>query len=264
MENQDQACSGNGCCRSMFSAKHLIALVLILGAITLGIVSLVRDRIVNPDRNQVSFTADAKVFAKPDIAQIQLAVKTERSKDAVTAVKNNTAKMNAVTDKLKELGIEDKDVKTTNYNLSPEYDYTINVGRSTLAGYSVYQEVTVKIRDLDKVGTIIEAATSAGSNQVGGISFTIDDLTEIKKQARAEAIAKAKEQAKSMAELTGIKLGKLVNVYENTGSPMPYYDNGIYSAKTMGMGGAELSVAPTIQTGENEVRVEITLSYEVK
>jgi len=266
VENEHKECceAGKGCWHCGFKMKHLITLVVILGAIALGIVSLIRDRIVNPDNYQVSFSASAKVFAKPDIAQISLAVKTDRQKDAATAVKNNTDKMNAVIAKVKEAGVDEKDIQTSAYNLTPEYDYTANVGRGVLAGYSVYQEVTVKIRDLDKVGKVIENATTAGSNQVGGISFTIDDLTNLKNQARAEAVAKAKEQAKSMAKLTGIRLGKLVNVYEGI-SPMPYLDSS-YSNKamTMGIGGGETVAAPEIQVGQNEISVEVTLSYEVK
>jgi hypothetical protein len=265
MEENKQDCCQNNCC-SRFKMKHLIILLAILGFIAMGIVSVLRERIVNQNEYQVSFSASGRAFAKPDIAQIQLAVKTDRQKDAVTAVKSNTDKMNAVIAKIKQAGVEEKDIKTTSYNLSPEYDYSINVGRGTLVGYSIYQEVTLKIRDLDKVGKIIEQATSAGANQIGNISFTIDDLDAIKKVAREEAVAKAKVKAEEMAKLTGLRLGKLINVYENGGA-MPV-DDYRYSAKTMalGMGGAaDIAMpSPEIQTGQNEINLEITLVYEVK
>ncbi|MCX6785315.1 MAG: SIMPL domain-containing protein [Candidatus Komeilibacteria bacterium] len=264
-EENNQDCCQNGGCKS-FKMKHLIILLAILGFIAMGIVSVLRERIVNQDQYQVSFSASGRAFAKPDIAQIQLAVKTDRQKDAVTAVKSNTDKMNAVIAKIKSLGVEEKDIKTTSYNLSPEYDYTVNVGRGVLAGYSIYQEVTLKIRDLDKVGKIIEQATSAGANQIGNISFTIDDLDAIKKQAREEAVAKAKVKAEEMAKLTGIHLGKLINVYENSGS-VPVADYG-YANKSMALGmggGAEVAMpAPEIQTGQNEINLEVTLVYEVR
>ncbi len=266
MNNQasNLCCAEGQGCQPVFKTKHLIALVLVAGAIALGVLSILRERIVNPGRYQVSFTGEGRVFAKPDIAQIQLAVKTDRSKDAVAAVKSNTEKMNAVIAKLKELGLEDKDIKTISYNLNPDYEYPPN-GQRTLAGYNVYQEVTIKVRDLNKIGSVIESATAAGANQAGNVSFTIDDLTELKKQARAEAVVKAKEQARSMAGLTGIKLGKLIGVWENANQPVPYYDSRDYAAKSLelGIGGGALSV-PQIQTGENEVKLEITLTYEVK
>lgn len=228
----------------------------------MGIISILRDKIVNDNQYQVSFTAQGRVFAKPDIAQIQLAVRTDKVKTAVLAVQDNTKKMNSVIAKLKDLGIAEKDIKTTNYNLAPEYDYNRNTGERFLAGYSVNQEVTVKIRDLDKVGSIIEAATSVGANQVGNIAFAIDDPEVAKKAAREEAVAKAKVKAEEMANLTGIKLGKLINVYENSGPGLLYDYSYTGKSMTLGMGGE--AVAPEIQTGENEITLEITLVYEVK
>ncbi|MDP2586350.1 MAG: SIMPL domain-containing protein [Candidatus Komeilibacteria bacterium] len=245
--------------------KHILAVILLSGAILLGLVSLVRERIVNPSQYTASFTGEGRVFAKPDIAQIQLAVRTDRAKDAVTAVKNNTDKINSVIKKLKDLEIEEKDIKTTAYQLNPEYDYPANVGRQVLAGYSVYQEVTVKIRNLDNVGRVIEQVTSVGVNQITGPTFTIDDLSEVHKQAREEAIAKAKEQANSTANMSGLRLGKLVGVYEETsrgGMPPVYYAKAMDSA--IGMGGESAFPAPEIQTGENEVILRVTLTYQIK
>jgi len=256
-----EGCCQKNCCTGRYQPKHLVVLLVVLGAIALGVLSILRDRIVNPNQFQVAFTGEAKVFAKPDIAQIQVAVRTDKVKDAVTAVKNNTEKMNQVIGKLKELEIAEKDIKTTSYNLNPFYEYG-STGQRTLAGYEVYQEVTVKIRDLNKVGQVIEGTTAVGANQVGSIAFTIDDLSEIKKQARNEAVAKAQAQAQEVAKLTGIKLGKLVNVYESGGQPPVYQDYAYSRSMNLGLGGG--GAAPEIQTGENEVRLEVTLMYEVK
>ncbi len=242
------------------SAKFVLVLVIVLGLVAMGIISLLRERIVNPQNYQVSFTAEGRAFAKPDIAQVVVAVKTDRIKEAVQAVQKNTEKMNSVVAKLKELEIEEKDIKTTSYRLNPVYDYNRQTGEQTLAGYDVYQEVTVKIRQLDKVGEVIEATTNAGANQVGNISFTIDDEEAVKKEAREEAVDKAKKKAKEIAKLTGIKLGKLVNVYESDGS-VPIYRTYSYDSMAMeGIGGG----APDIQVGENEVKLEVTLVYEVR
>jgi len=241
--------------------KITLLLVIVLGLIAMGIISLVRERIVNPNRYQVSFTAEGRAFAKPDIGQVILGVRTDRLATAVAAVQDNTEKMNRVIAKLTELGIEAKDIKTTAYNLNPSYDYEPNTGRSLIKGYEVYQEATVKIRDLSKIGSTIEAVTSAGANQVGNVSFTIDDTSEVKKEARAEAVAKAQAKAGEMEELTDIKLGKLVNVYESEDSYPPVYQDYAYkSAVGMGGGGEVLE----IQAGENEISLQITLVYEVK
>lgn len=242
--------------------KFTLVLIVVVGLIAMGIISLIRERIVNPMHYQVSFTAEGSVFAKPDIAQVTLGVKTDRKATAVDAVKENTEKMNEIITKIKDEGVEEKDIKTTSYNLNPSYDYIPARGRSEIKGYEVYQEVTIKIRDLDKIGSIIEVATTAGSNQVGNISFTIDDMSEIKKQAREEAVAKAEQKAEEMAELTGIKLGRLVNVYENETPYPPVYRNYALDMEGIGFGGG--GPAPEIQVGQNEINLNITLVYEVK
>lgn len=121
------------------------------------------------------------------------------------------------------------------------------------------QTIEVKIRDFSKIGDIISKATASGSNVVGSLQFAIDNPEKYKEQARAEAIAKAKENAKNLAKESGIRLGKIVNVYENY---YPYYS----SAKAMGIGGAvEDSVSvPTIEPCQQEVSLTINLTYQVK
>jgi len=241
--------------------KFTLLLMIVIGFIAMGIISILRDRIVNQRMYQIQFSAEGSVFAKPDIAQVTLGIKTERRNTAVEAVKENTEQMNKVIEAIKGEGVEEKDIKTTSYNLNPSYDYDKETGRSNIKGYEVNQQVTVKIRDLDSIGLIIEATTKVGANQVGNISFTIDDMSEIKKLAREEAVKKAKEKAEEMAELTGIKLGKLVNVYENENAYPPVYRNYALSIdEAVGMGGG----APEIQVGENEVVLQVTLVYEVK
>ena len=246
------------------AVKFLLLLVIVLGMIALGIISVLRERIVNPSRYQVSFTAEGSVFAKPDIAQVTLGITTDRKPTAVAAVTENTEQMNKVILAIKAEGVEDKDIKTTSYNLNPSYDYNQETGRSEIKGYEVNQQLTVKIRNLENIGAIIEATTQVGANQVGNIAFTIDDMSEIKKAARAEAVQKAREKAEEMSQATGLKLGKLVNVYESDSPYPPVYKNFALDSATMyGLGGGA-EAAPAIQTGENEVALEVTLVYEVK
>ena len=246
------------------AVKFLLLLVIVLGMIALGIISVLRERIVNPSRYQVSFTAEGSVFAKPDIAQVTLGITTDRKTTAVAAVTENTEQMNKVILAIKAEGVEDKDIKTTSYNLNPSYDYNQETGRSEIKGYEVNQQLTVKIRNLENIGAIIEATTQVGANQVGNIAFTIDDMSEIKKAARAEAVQKAREKAEEMSQATGLKLGKLVNVYESDSPyPLVYKNFALDSATMYGLGGGA-EAAPAIQTGENEVALEVTLVYEVK
>jgi hypothetical protein len=156
--------------------------------------------------------------------------------------------------------VEEKDIKTSNYSLSPIYDWTEDDGR-VLQGYQVYQSVDLKIRDLASIGDIISETTQKGANQVGSINFTIDDEYELKNKAREMAIEKAKEKAEIIANQTGMKLGDIKNVSEHSYTPV--YNN--YSNAKLEMsdsvGGAS---APSIEAGQNEVKVEVVVTYEVE
>ena len=227
--------------------------VLVTGAVYLG----KRDN----DNNYFSVSATGKIYAKPDIANLTIGFQTETKKTAALAVAENSDKMNKIIAALKVLGIEEKDLKTTNYTLNPIYNWTQNKGQE-LQGYQVGQNVTIKVRDLDKIGKAIASTAEQGANQVGNISFTIDDEEELRTEARKQAINQAKEKALAIVLESGIKLGKIVNVYENQiYYPMPMADK---SDMAYGMGGGNEISAPGIEAGENEVRVEVSVVYEVK
>lgn len=243
----------------MDKAKLILNLLLILAVTAVVIVALVMMQDKVPE-NQFSVSATGRVFAKPDIANLTVGFKTEIKATAAQAVEENSEKMNEIIKELKGLNIEAKDIKTTSYNLSPVYDWTEKTGQ-TLKGYQVNQNVTIKIRNLDNIGDVIAKTAENGANQIGDINFTIDDEDELKAQARDEAIAKAKEKAEEISKATGMKLGKIVNVYEN----QVYYPEARYAkAMDFGIGGGGEIEAPSIETGENEVRVEVTVVYEVK
>ena len=209
----------------------------------------------------VSVTGEGKASIAPNIASVDLTITTEGSK-VETIVKTNTEKMNAVIEQIKSLGIEEKDLKTKNYSLQPRYEWT-EFGTRIARGYTLTQTVEVKIRDFAKIGSVLETASANGVNSIGDLQFTIDDLEKAKSIAREKAIAQAKEKAKLISQQTGLKLKKITSIYEDNGAyPYPAYDS-------VGMGGefytkAMSSVAPTIQTGEQEVTVRITLNYRVK
>lgn len=238
---------------------HVLAILCVTAIVIVGFVMLKKD---NPFQNQFSVSGLGKVFAKPDIANLTVGVKTEVKATAAEAVKENTKKMNDIIKTLKDLGIEEKDIKTVNYSLNPSYDWPN--GRQRLIGYEVSQNVTIKIRNLDKIGDTIAKTTEKGANQIGNVDFTIDDENELKAQARDLAIEKATAKAEDIAKKTGMHLGKIINVYENQ-YYAPMATN--YLAKDMayGLGGGSESLpAPSIQVGQNEVSVEVNVVYEVK
>lgn len=244
----------------MDKQKFILNLLLILCIAAIVIVALVVVSDKTDAQDRFSVSATGKVFAKPDVANLTIGFQTEVKATAAEAVKENSEKMNKIIEALKALAIETKDIKTTNYNLNPLYDWT-QTGGQRLRGYQVSQNVTIKIRELDNIGEAIAKTTEKGANQIGNVSFTIDDEDELKAQARDEAIEKAKAKAEDIAKKTGMKLGKIVSVYEN----QVYYPEARYASDmALGIGGGGAIEAPSIEVGENEVSVEINVTYEVK
>lgn len=207
--------------------------------------------------NTISVIGTGEVFVKPDIAKITLSVVREAD-TALEAQKQSAEAVNAVIQFLNESGIEDKDIKTTNYNLWPVYDYLQDRGR-VLRGYEASQNLEVKIRKIEDTGKILAGATEAGANQVSGLSFTIDDEEQLKKDARKIAIAKAKVKARELAGELNITLGRLVDFSESGGAapPIPIFYEGA------GKGG-DLAVAQETPTGENKVAMTVSLTFEIK
>jgi len=207
---------------------------------------------------QITVSGEGKVYAKPDVAIVSLGVTTEGGATVSDVTNKNTERMNAVIEAVKSLGVEDKDIQTTNYSLSPLYNYTEAAGR-LFQGYKLDQSIQVKIRDFTKIGDILAQATAKGANLASNLQFTIDNPEQLKEQARAKAIAKAKTNAQNLAKESGISLGKVINVYENYNYPMAY------SSAKLGMGSvAEAFPAPIIQPGQQEIDVTINLTYQVK
>jgi len=242
--------------------SHVFLITLgILAIAAVAIVAVIMaDKVNNQDR--FSVVGSGTVYAKADIANLQIGVRTGAKKTAAEATVDSTNKMNDIVAVIKGLGVEEKDIKTSDYNLSPVYNYTNDKGQ-VLVGYEVTQNLTLKIRDLSKIGDVIAKTTEKGANQVGNISFTIDDEYALKNQARELAIGKAKEKAVMIAQQSGMKLGEVKSVYENSDpvvSPIMYSNAKMDSAASIGGGIA----SPTIQSGQNEVKVEVTLTYEVK
>jgi len=248
--------------------KKLILIIVCLAAILLPIVLVVNQAMdiaskiraypyIGADvtrMNAISFSGEGKVFTKPDIALVTLSVVTE-GKNVGDVQDRNTKKMNSVIDFLKKFGVEEKDIKTTNYNLYPRYSYE-PVKIPQIIGYEISQGLEIKIRNLDKVGEILAGSVDAGVNQVYSLYFKVDKDEEFKANARALAIENAKKKAQETAAQLGVRLGKLISFNEGTEYPYPVYRG------MEGIGGG--GEAPNIQVGENEILVTVTLVYEIQ
>lgn len=145
-----------------------------------------------PGRDTIVVDGEGKLTAKPDVAMVELGVVTE-GKTVEQIQASNTQKMNAIISALKESGISSDDIQTRQYNLNPKYNW--DDGQQTLDGYTISQNISVKVRDMNKVGEVIGQAGGLGANQVGGMQFVIDDPKALEAQARDLAIDEAKEKA---------------------------------------------------------------------
>ncbi|MDZ4227187.1 MAG: SIMPL domain-containing protein [Patescibacteria group bacterium] len=183
-----------------------------------------------------------------------------------------TEKSNAVIAYLKGEGIEEKDIKTTDYNVYPQYDYTRSAcsevgycppGRQELRGFEVSQTLSVKVRDTEKAGGLLSGVGSRGASQVSGLSFTIDDEDALKAEARGKAIDDAQAKAKELAGQLGVSLVRVVGFYENEGGyPVPYaYGTG---GDMMAVRTESAKAAPDIPVGENKIVSNVSVTYEIR
>lgn len=217
-----------------------------------------------PEAKQVStitVSGDGKVFAIPDIAQVNVGVQTGRQSTANAAMAKLKTSMDAVIAAVKAQGIDEKDIMTQSFWLNPVYDYTN--GSQVARGFEAGQSLTVKVRDLDKTSDILGAATAAGANQAGGVQFTVDKPEIKQEEARAEAIKEAQDKAIVLARQLGVRLGDIVNFSEGNGGgyPVPMY----YSKDMMGVGGGMAeNQAVQLPVGEQEINVNVSVTYELK
>lgn len=199
---------------------------------------------------------EGSVIAKPDIATLNVGISAQGA--TVKAVQDQiNATINKVAEAIKKLGVEQKDIQTTNYNINPNYDFQGNIQRIT--GYSASTNLTIKVRNIDLVNQVIDQATGSGANQVGGISFDVDDKTKLENEARQKAVAAAKTKAESAAKIAGFKLGRMVNYSENfEGEPRPI-------PLRISAGAPDVEKLETaVEPGSSEIRVIVTLSYEIQ
>ncbi|MBN2197782.1 SIMPL domain-containing protein [Candidatus Wolfebacteria bacterium] len=208
-----------------------------------------------------SVSAEGKVTVSPDIANLSFSVISEGS-NPKTIANENVQKMNAAINFAKSQGIEEKDIKTSQYSLNPRYEYDEDKKTSFISGYTLTQTVLVKIRNLDKVADVVAGLPGLGINQIGSISFDIDDPEVYLADARNQAFEKAAKKAEEMASQNNIKIDKIISFSDWNSSPR-FYEQ---SAKTaLGMGGVDSSVpVPQIEPGSQEVTVQVSITYGIK
>jgi len=250
------------------TTKGLFVFLVLLSASSIIWLGIDMNNRLSESENIITVSATSEVYAKPDLALTVFSVLSE-AKTVAEALQDNTAKMNDIIAFVKNQGVEEKDIKTTNFSVYPRYEwYELQScsssycpsGERTLVGYEVSQSLQVKIRDLAKVGDIIEGAAEAGANQIGELQFTIDNEDLLKDEARGKAIKEAKAKAGALADQLGIRLVKITHFSESGETPT-YYPSYAKAPEALGMGGGE---DVSIETGENKISVTVTLTYQIR
>lgn len=207
--------------------------------------------------------------AVPDTSVVNVGITQTASSVSEAQGKTNQIAGKLVDD-LKKLGIAEKDIKTTNYSVYPNYGqavpqvqnmmYPLPVrGNSAIISYTATQNLEIDVKQTEKANKVVDSATADGANLVGQVSFgfSSDTKTKLENQARAAAIKQAKEKAQNLANLSGIRLGRLVNVTESNQIrpwPVPMMEG----AKST----ADSSSPTNLTPGQNTVSITVTLSYE--
>ncbi len=261
--------------RTILYAGAFFLIVLSIIAISVG-VSLSKK---NTDyvTNTISVTGTAELSSVPDIARfsfnVQETAETTQQAQSVISKKTNT-----IFDRLEDLDIDDKDIKTDSYSMTPKYEWVKEVfdGERTAidgtvyipsnnqtrvqTGFDVSQRVTVTVRDFDNVGPVLDLLGTTGVQNLSGPNFEIDDPEKLQEELRADAIENAQEKAKQLAKDLDVKLGDLVSFNENKNNytPQPYY-----TARTLEFA-ADVAYAPELPAGEEELSTSVTLTYEIK
>jgi len=211
-----------------------------------------------PPNRTITVVGTGKAFGTPDVARVTVGIET-RSELVQEAADDNNAKMSALLDAIAELGIDKKDIQTSNYSIytdrRPLLSSEIESSEESLV-YVVNNQVTVTVRDLESLGDVLDAAVAAGANNVYGIYFTVDDPSALESEARANAVADAKARAESLAGLAGVEVGDVLSISEVIGGPIavPVME------AARGMGQASVP----IEVGELEVSMNVQVTYAIR
>ncbi|MBV6397438.1 MAG: 26 kDa periplasmic immunogenic protein [Anaerolineales bacterium] len=239
--------------------KSLLVSILMLGVL---ILSACGPAAIAPAASEVSralsITGVGQVSLTPDIAYIYLGVHTEMA-SASEAVAENNIQTQKVIAALKKMGVEAKDIRTTNFSIWPSQNYGPD-GMPLELKYAVDNTVYVTVRDLAKLGDLLDSVITAGANTVNSIAFDVADKTAAMKEARDMAVKNAQEQAQELAAAAGVKLGDITSISFYDTLPYPVFDG--YGKG--GGGGAEAALAVPIQPGQLTITVSVSMSYEIK
>lgn len=227
-----------------------------------AIPDVIQVRNVPVQENKISLTSSETVNVVPNMAEISFTIHTEDN-DVAVCQQKNTEKLNQLLDYLKGLGFEDKSIETSGFSLNPRYNWSNN--EQKLVGYEMRTTVTVTDVPMDQVGAMLSDAVVSGANEIDSVSYFSSEYDQAYNQALAKAIELSKSKGEALAEASGMKLGKVLNITELSDNQYGRYVAADLSAsKNMAVMevGADRAVME-VMPGEMQVTAEITVEFEL-
>ena len=244
--------------------SRLVVPVALIGVMMLAQTPLRANAQATPEASTstpatISVTGVGQVIVTPDTANIQIGVQVF-NKELAAAQSDATAQMTTIIKALTDAGIEKKDIQTSNYSVSVRQQYDDQGIATAVLGYDIYNTLSVTVRNLDDLGSILDQVVAAGANQIYGITFYTSDLTDATKAAREAAVSDAEERATQLAQAAGVEVGSILNITEGYSSaPVPVdFGKGYAGA---GMQAADSAVP--IQTGSQTVEITVSVTYAI-
>lgn len=238
--------------------RNLILLVISFFAIILSTASTADE---NEPVSRILVTGEGHAELAPDMAILTLTV-TREAETARDALDANSVAMAEVLTAMKAAGIRENDLQTSGFSIQPRYFHppvkpSGQREAPQIVGYTVRNSLTVRVRDISSVGTILDKSVSLGVNEGGNIRFTNEDPSGAITQARTRAVNNAMAKAKTLADAAGVKTGRILEISEHSSNPRPMY-----------MAQADMSLARSggavpVATGENSYEVMVNISIEI-
>jgi uncharacterized protein YggE len=238
---------------------HPLAAMLLTTALALGAAMTAHAQspqaAVASDATLLNISAQAEAQQVPDVAIISTGVVTQAA-DGNSAMRDNAVQMDKVLAAIKAAGIAERDIRTSGISLNPQYRYAENQP-PTITGYQANNTVSLKVRDISKLGKVLDSLAASGANQINGPTFEIDQPEPLYNQARVAALKKAQAHAQTYAEALGLRVRRIVSVSEGGrggfAPPMPM----------MAMRSAKAEMDTSVSPGESTVSISLDVMFEL-
>tara|TARA_R110002049_G_scaffold115854_4_gene268045 strand:+ start:5472 stop:6194 length:723 start_codon:yes stop_codon:yes gene_type:complete len=232
--------------------------IALLGALVTGLAAPASAGDDISERRSISVSGQGQAYGTPDQATINAGVQT-RAKTLAAATAENQAAIARLMGALESEGVKAQDIQTSDYSVWPEQRHDPRGEESpTVTGYGVRNTVSVKVRELDRLGEILAKLTDAGANSINGINFGVADSSALEAQARAAAMDDARNKAAALAKLAGVRLGEVlvISMSSSGGYPVPV-SNARFQM-------AEAAMAPAISAGQLSVSIQVQVTYAIE